>query len=144
VTTQHNASITDTIASLYSAWLNSLSERQFDWLESHLAEDLTATARPFEKFALNKRQLIDLDKKIESVKTQLLEVYAHRAGNIVLSHIVLRFEHASLSEEPGNNLPSAAEHSRLFTGKTVAYASAWRFEDEIWKCFDHHMVGAIA
>ena len=102
------------------------------------------TAHPFEKFYLSKRQFIDLDRKMSSSKLHVVKVVARQIGDIILSHTIMLIEEETLSSDPGHGLPSAAELSKLMSGKTQAYASAWRQEGDAWKCFDHHLVGPIA
>jgi len=133
--------LTATITGLYGEWVKALEERQFEWFDRHLAADYTATAHPFDKLFLRKQEFIELDKRVAHAKIHIERVVAHRAGGNVLSHLIARIEKEEFASEPGHNLPSAAELSGMLAGKTLAYASAWRQEGDVWKCFDHHMIG---
>jgi hypothetical protein len=132
-----------TITELYADWLKALEDRKFEWFDVHLAEDYTLTAHPFENLFLRKKEFIEVDKRVSQAKVHIEEVFAHRAGSNVVSHLIARIEKEVFASDPGHNLPSAVELGKLFTGKSVVYASAWRQTSGVWKCFDHHVIGPI-
>jgi hypothetical protein len=141
--TTAETNLKDTITALYAGWLKALEERKFEWFDRHLAEDYTLTAHPFEKLFLRKREFIEVDKLVTQAKVHIEDVFAHRAGPNVVSHLIARIEKEAFAADPGHDMPSAAALAKLLTGKSVVYASAWRQESGIWKCFDHHMIGPI-
>ena len=132
-----------TIKELYAGWLKALADRKYDWFDRHLAEDYTMTAHPFENIFLRKKEFIEVDKLVSHAEISIVDVFAHRVGNIVVSNIITKIVKESFASDPGHNFPSAAKLGELFAGKTLAYSSAWRKEDQIWKCFDHHMIGPV-
>lgn len=131
------------IEALYREWIGALQRREYDWFERHLADDYTCTARPFAGFHLDKRRFIEADKKVAIIEVEFVAVLTHRVGTVVFSNLVLRVLREAHSEDLGDGLPSAEDMSDAVSGKTVAYASAWRFGAGRWQCFDHHLIGAI-
>lgn len=131
------------ITKLYRGWIESIQHRQFDWFERHLAEDYTCTAHPFGNFFLRKREFIEADKKVQAIKVEFVEVVARRVGSVILSNLVIKVNEEKHAADLGEGLPTAAELSATVTGRTIAYASAWRGNGDLWQCFDHHMVGPV-
>jgi hypothetical protein len=131
------------IQALYRGWIAALQRREFEWFERHLAEDYTCTAHPFAHFYLGKRAFIEADKKVDVIEAEIVDVVTYRVGKVVLSNLVLKVIRESHSADLGAGLPTAAILARTVTGKTVAYASAWRYAGTYWQCYDHHLIGPV-
>jgi hypothetical protein len=131
------------IEDLFRGWIRALQQREFTWFERHLADDYTCTAHPFANFFLNKQTFIEADQKISAIDAEILTVLTHRVGSTILSTLVLKVNHEAHTADLGNGLPTAAEISRAVKGKTLAYASAWRFSGSCWQCYDHHLIGSV-
>jgi hypothetical protein len=138
-----DSDLTLTISGLYQGWLKALAARHYDWFERHLAEDYTMTAHPLGNIFLRKQEFIEVDKLVTQAEMNIVDLFVHRIGNIVVSNISVQVVKETFSSDPGSNFPTAEKLGELFSGKTIAYSSAWRNENGIWKCFDHHMVGPI-
>lgn len=131
------------IETMYREWIEAVQRRQFDWFERNLAGDYTCTARPFPSFHLNKRDFIEADRKVAEIEVEFVAVSACRVGNVAFSNLILKVLREVHAMDLGVGLPSAEELARAVSGKTVAYASAWRLIGDRWQCYDHHLIGAI-
>ena len=131
------------IENLYRGWIRALQRREFEWFEQHLADDYTCTAHPFANFFLDKRAFIEADKKVGVIEVEFVTILTHRIADVVLSNLILKVIRESHTADLGEGLPTAAALTQAVTGKTVAYASAWRFRDGRWQCYDHHLIGPI-
>jgi hypothetical protein len=131
------------IEDLFRGWIRALQQRDFAWFERHLADDYICTAHPFANFYLNKQAFIEADRKIAAIDADILTVLTHGVGRTILSTLVLRVNHEAHTADLGDGLPTAAEISAAVKGKTLAYASAWRFSGSCWQCYDHHLIGAV-
>ena len=138
--TNDDTDLKQTILGLYEGWRNALATRRYDWFERHLTEDYTMTAHPFANIYLNKQKFIEVDKLITEFDMNILDLFVHRMGNIVVSNVVIQMVKETFASHPGANFPTAEKLGELLTGKKLVYSSAWRNENGIWKCFDHHLV----
>jgi hypothetical protein len=127
---------------LYTDWVRTIQTRQWAWFERHFAEDMRVTASPFPEFAMGKRDFIEADKKIERLDATILNVIANPVREIVVTQMVLKVN----AEELSTDLPgvSAAGLDKLTRGNITVYAGAWRRRGDIWECFSHHLVTAVA
>jgi hypothetical protein len=130
-----------TIRELYTGWLKALAERKYEWFDRHLTEDFAMTAHPFEGVYLHKNEFIEVDKRVTEADMRIVSLFVHRLESIVVSTVTIKIIKEVFGSDAGHNLPSAQALQAKFTGKTMAYASAWRQENSVWRCFDHHMVG---
>jgi ketosteroid isomerase-like protein len=130
------------ISRLYHDWADALMRHEPEWFERHIADDFTLTAHPFFGMSLKKPEFIKADMQIQNTKIQFLEIRAHAVGNIVTSQAVAEVKE-DFKADLGEGMPTAEEVSRLLSGKTIAYSSAWRKAGDSWQCFDHHMIGPI-
>jgi hypothetical protein len=131
------------IEGLYRSWILALQRREFGWFEQYLADNYTCTAHPFTNFFLDKNAFIEADKKVGVIEVEFVTVLTHRIGNVVLSNLIIKVIREAHTADLGEGLPTAAAMADAVTGKTVAYASAWRSRDGRWECYDHHLVGPI-
>jgi hypothetical protein len=131
------------IDALYRAWIKALQRREFDWFERHLADDYTCTAHPFSNFFLGKQAFIEADKKVAIIEVEFVDILTHRVGHVVLSNLILKVIREAHSTDLGEGLPTAANMAEAVNGKTVAYASAWRYSGSYWQCYDHHLIGTV-
>lgn len=133
---------TQKISTLYHEWADALTKHKEEWFERHIAEDFTLTTHPFFGMSLKKREFIEADMQIQNTKIKFLEIHAHAVGSIITSQAVAEVKE-DFKADLGRGRPSAEEVSRLLSGKTLAYASAWRKAGESWQCFDHHLIGPV-
>jgi hypothetical protein len=130
---------------VYDAWGEAISNKKWDWFETHFAEDFRGTAQPWPTLAVNKRQMIDLDKAIETMDVNWLEVSARQFGNVVLVTGVVQYTKEAFREGAtiGEGMPTGNQLSSLVNGKSVLYIGGWRRHGNDWQIFDHHMIGVV-
>ena len=131
--------------SLYDQWGAAIANKQYAWFERHFADDFHGTAQPWRGLSVNKAQMIDLDKAIETMDVEWLQVKAHRFGDMVLVTGVVRYTKEAF--RPGatiaEGMPTGDQLSALVNGKSVLYIGGWRRNGQDWQVFDHHMVGIV-
>jgi len=131
--------------SLYDQWGDAIANKQYAWFERHFADDFHGTAQPWRGLSVNKAQMIDLDKAIETMDVEWLQVKAHRFGDTVLVTGVVRYTKEAF--RPGatiaEGMPTGDQLSALVNGKSVLYIGGWRHDGKDWQVFDHHMVGIV-
>ena len=130
---------------LYTAWGDAIAEKRHDWLEDFFTEDFLGTAQPWPTLRVDKRQMIDLDKSIESMETQWVGVEARRIGDEVLTIGHVRYLREEFKEGAviGEGMPSGNQIAELTKGKLAVYMNAWRNNGKRWQCYDHHLVAVI-
>lgn len=126
-------------------WISAIQKREFDWFERNLADDFSFTTTMLSNVALNKAEFIENDKNILETEIEFLQVTATEVNDIVLSHTIATIvkEVFDPAIQTPAGLPSAEELGEYMTGKTFAYASAWRRNGAILQCFDHHLIGQV-
>ena len=138
-------SVTDVISHLYGEWILSLQQKDYQWFEKHMAEDLSISTHPIPGLAVSKAQFIEGEKAIESLKAQTLAVHTHVVGEIVVSLWIVKIEEEKVSEKVrdvyGPKFPPPDVFEALTKNKTMVYQDAWRKTGGVWQCFDHHMIG---
>jgi hypothetical protein len=131
--------------SLYDQWGEAIANKKYAWFERHFADDFHGTAQPWRGLSVNKAQMIDLDKAIETMEVEWLQVRAHRFGDTVLVTGVVRYTKEAF--RPGatiaEGMPTGDQLSALVNGKSVLYIGGWRRNGQDWQVFDHHMVGIV-
>jgi hypothetical protein len=110
-----------TIKELYAGWLAALAERKYEWFDRHLAEDYAMTAHPFENVYLRKKEFIEVDKLVTEAEMQIVDLFVHRLGKIVVSNVTIKILKEVFGTDAGHNLPSAKDLQKQFAGKTIAY-----------------------
>jgi hypothetical protein len=130
---------------LYDQWGHAISTRNWDWIEHHFAQDFFGTAHPWPTLRVNRQQMIDLDKKIETMDVRWLKVTAQRFGDTVLASGVVRYakEAFAAGATIAEGMPTGNELSSLVNGKSVLYIGAWRHNGTNWQIYDHHMIGIV-
>lgn len=130
---------------LYDQWEQAIHEKDWAWFECNFAADWVGTARPWPEVNLNRDQLIEVDKQIEAMDAQWIEVMAHRLGDVVVTVAVSRIGYEEF--KPGGDLAPGATSLKEFNdycaGNTISYAGAWRHNGERWQMFDHRLIGII-
>ena len=130
------------VSTLYHEWVNALTHHEAKWFERNIAEDFTLTTHPFFGLSLKKQEFIAVDMKVQNTQIKFLEIRAHSVGNIITSQAVAEVKE-DFTADLGQGMPTAADVSRLLSGKTIAYASAWRQVGDSLQCFDHHLIGPV-
>jgi ketosteroid isomerase-like protein len=133
---------TRTISTLYHEWVNALTHHEAKWFQRHIADDFTLTTHPFLGMSLKKREFIEVDMKVENTQIKFRDIRAQAVGNIITSQAIAEVKE-DFKADLGKGMPTADEVSRLLSGKTIAYASAWRKAGDSWQCFDHHLIGPV-
>jgi hypothetical protein len=130
---------------LYDAWGDAIAHKKWDWFEKHFAEDFHGTAQPWPTLAVNKRQMIELDKAIETMDVKWLEVSARQFGNVVLVTGVVKYTKEAFREGAtiAEGMPTGNQLSSLVNGNSVLYIGGWRRHGKHWQVFDHHMIGVV-
>jgi hypothetical protein len=130
---------------LYDRWGEAIARHDADWLERHFADDFLGTAQPWPTLVVNRQQMLELEKNIETMEVRWLSVTAHRYGDAVLASGVVRYMKEAFKEGTaiGEGMPSGGQLSALVNGKSVLYIGAWRHNGLDWQIFDHHMVGIV-
>lgn len=130
---------------IYDQWALAIRAKDWGWFEQHFAEDWLGTARPWPALALNRDQLIEIDKQIESLDAEWLAVTAHQVGNSVVTVAVARIGHEEF--RPGGELAPGVATTKEFNdycaGNTIAYCGAWRHEANVWRMYDHRLIGIV-
>jgi hypothetical protein len=131
--------------SLYDQWGSAISNKDWDWIERHFAEDFLGTAQPWPTLSVNKRQMMELDKQIETMDVRWLEVTARRFGDTVLASGVVQYKKEAFKAGAtvGEGMPTGSQLSSLVNGKSVLYIGAWRRNGSDWQIYDHHMIGIV-
>jgi hypothetical protein len=130
---------------LYDQWGAAIARHDIPWLERHFAADFTGSAHPWPTLRVDRDQMIELDRKIETMEVTWLSVSAQRFGDTVLVSGVVRYTREAFV--PGariaEDMPTGEELSGLVNGKSVLYTGAWRQNAGQWQIFDHHMIGIV-
>ncbi len=129
---------------LYDQWEQAIQAKNWGWFERHFAEDWLGTARPWPALTLDRDQLIEIDKQIESMEAAWLAVTAHRLGDSVVTVAVARIGYEEF--RPGHLAPGVAttkEFNDYCAGNTIAYSGAWRRDGADWRMYDHRLIGVI-
>jgi hypothetical protein len=130
---------------IYDQWGHAISSRDWDWIERHFAADFLGTAQPWPTLRVNRQEMIDLDKKIETMDVRWIEVTARRYGDTVLASGVVKYANESFAAGAtiAEGMPTGNQLSSLVNGRSVLYIGAWRHNGENWQIYDHHMVGIV-
>jgi hypothetical protein len=138
-------SLSEEFKSLYDQWGEAISHKKWDWFERHFAADFHGTAAPWPGLSVDKAKMIELDKAIETMEVEWLQVRAYRFGSTVLTAGVVRYTKEAF--RPGATIapgmPTGDQLSSLVNGKSVLYIGGWRHDGRNWQIFDHHMVGIV-
>jgi len=130
---------------LYDEWAVAIANHQYDWFERHFSEDFLGTAQPWPTLSVNKQQMIELDKAIETMQVEWLDVKAQRFGDTVLTSGIVKYTEEKF--RPGatiaDGMPTGDQLSALANGNKVLYINGWRHNGKRWQVFDHHMVGIV-
>jgi hypothetical protein len=131
--------------SIYDRWGEAIARHDADWLERHFADDFLGTAQPWPTLVVNRGQMLELEKNIETMDVSWLTVTAQRHGDVVLATGVVRYMKEAFKNGStiGEGMPSGSDLSALVNGKSVLYIGAWRHNGRNWQIFDHHMVGIV-
>lgn len=131
---------------LYDGWEQAIRAKNWGWFELYFADDWLGTARPWPALALNRDQLIEVDKQIESLDAQWIAVTAHRLGDTVVTVAVARIGNEEF--KPGGELAPGVATTKEFNdycaGNTIAYAGAWRHDGRNWRMYDHRLIGIVS
>lgn len=140
-----NQSLSAQFKSLYDQWGAAISNKDWNWFERHFADDFLGTAKPWPGLFVDKQKMIELDKSIETMDVEWLQVTAQQFGDSVLTAGVVRYTKEAF--KPGatiaEGMPTGDQLSSLVNGKNVLYIGGWRFNGSDWQVFDHHMVGIV-
>jgi hypothetical protein len=130
---------------LYDQWGHAIATRNWGWVERHFAQDFLGTAQPWPTLRVDRQQMIELDKKIETMDVRWLKVTAQRYGDTVLASGVVRYAKEAFA--PGatiaEGMPTGSQLSSLVNGKSVLYIGGWRHNGSHWQIYDHHMIGIV-
>jgi hypothetical protein len=131
--------------SLYDEWAAAIAHHRYEWFEEHFSDDFLGTAQPWPTLSVNKRQMIELDKAIETMEVEWLEVTARRFGSTVLTTGIVKYTKEQF--RPGatiaEGMPTGDQLSGLANGRKVLYVNGWRHNGRHWQIFDHHMIGIV-
>jgi hypothetical protein len=130
-------------------WLTALTNRDFGYLQQHLASDFTFTTTPLKvpggktvAEMKNKAEFIEQDRHVYNSHVRVLRLTARRMNELVVTLVF-----AQVAEEfrgdLGPGMPSAAEMNAFIQGNKFAYASGWREIDGRWQCTSHHILGEL-
>jgi len=130
---------------LYDQWGAAIARHDLAWIDRHFAPDFTGSAHPWPTLRVDRAQMIELDRKIETMDVTWLAVTARRFGDTVLASGVVKYTRESFESGAtiGEGMPTGAELSGLVNGKCVLYTGAWRQNAGQWQIYDHHMVGIV-
>ena len=130
---------------LYDELGQAIANQRYEWFEQHFSEDFLGTAQPWPTLSVNKRQMIELDKAIEKMEVEWVDVSAQRIGNTVLTIGVVRYinEQFRAGAKIADGMPTGDQLSGLANGRKVLYINGWRHNGKHWQVFDHHMVGVV-
>jgi hypothetical protein len=140
-----NQSLSVQFKSLYDQWGSAISNKDWNWFERHFADDFLGTAKPWPGLSVDKQKMIELDKAIETMDVEWLQVTAQLFGDSVLTAGVVRYtkEAFKAGATIADGMPTGDQLSSLVNGKNVLYIGGWRFNGSVWQVFDHHMVGIV-
>ena len=140
--------INATIAELYEQWIRALQQKKYEWFERHIAADLSVSTHPIPGLEVTKAQFIEGEKGIESLAVRTLAVHTHVIDAVVVSIWVVKVEEERVNEKVreiyGSRFPPPEQFYELTRNKTMVYIDGWRKNDDVWQCFDHHMIGPSA
>jgi hypothetical protein len=130
---------------LYDEWGAAIARQDIEWIGRHFALDFRGSAHPWPTLQVNRAQMLDLNRQIETMDVRWLTVTAQRFGNTVLASGVVEYtrEAFATGAKIGEGMPTGDELSELVNGKCVLYTGAWRESAGQWQLFDHHMVGIV-
>lgn len=130
---------------LYDQWGAAIANKQHDWLDGFFTADFLGTAQPWPTLVVNKQQMLDLDKAIEAMDTEWVDVKAFRIGTEVVTLGLVRYnkEEFASNSAIAEGMPTGSEISALTAGKIAVYVNGWRHNGQRWQVFDHHMVGVL-
>lgn len=130
-------------------WIKALADRDFDYLDRHLASDFVFTGPPIAAGGgkvmggiKNKEDFIEQDRKIYNADIEFLGLTARRMGDLVVT-VVFAKVYEEFRGDFGPDMPTAAELNALMQGARLGYASGWRELDGRWQCTSHHILGQL-
>ncbi len=136
---------------LYTQWVGSISRKDWDWFETHVAEDFVGCARPWAGFGMNKSQFIELDKQIEEIDGDWQRVEAVKVGEHVHTVAVLRMKEERFRQDARITDPSfSSPHFKTLIsgnevrGKVICYTGVWRHDGSVWQIVDHRMLFEVS
>lgn len=130
-------------------WLKALADRDFAYLEKHLASDFQFTFTPnlispgAEGGVKDKAGFIEQDRHVYNSHIELRGLTARRMGDLVVTVVFAHIASEEFRGDLGPGLPSAAQMNAGIHAKTLGYASGWRERDGVWQCTSHHVLGAV-
>jgi hypothetical protein len=130
---------------LHDAWGDAIANKNYDWFERHFADNFHGTAVPWPTLFVDKAMMIELDKNIETMEVEWVELTAHQYGDMVVTRGVVEYhkEEFKAGATIADGMPTGDELSALVNGKQALYINGWRHNGTDWQLFDHHMVGVI-
>lgn len=130
---------------LYTEWGDAIANKRHSWLEEFFTDDFHGTAQPWPTLAVNKEQMIALDKDIEAMDTDWVKVRAFRFGDNVITLGLVEYHDEQFKEGStiAEGMPSGSEIAALTAGKIAVYVNGWRRNGERWQVYDHHLVTVI-
>jgi len=130
---------------LHDAWGDAIRSKHHAWFERHFAEDFLGTAQPWPALKVDKRQMIELAKSIDTMDAHWIEVEARLYGDTVLIRGVVRYDKEEFRPGAtiGENMPTGDQLSGFVNGRKILYVGGWRRNGQDWQIFDHHMVGVV-
>ncbi len=130
-------------------WIVALKNRNFEYLEQHLAPDFAFSYAPLRtKNGMlqgghrNKAQFIEQDRHIYNSDIKFVSLTARKMGDLVVT-LVFATVFEEVRGDLGPGMPSAAEMNAVVQNKTLAYASGWRKIDGRWQCTSHNVLGDV-
>jgi hypothetical protein len=136
-------------AAALKGWIQALANKDFDYLEQHLASDFMFTTTPLKTphgtviaEQKGKEDFIAQDRHVYRSDIHIVSLTARRSGDLVMTLVF-----AQINEEfrgdLGPQMPTAAEMNAFAKGKKLGYASGWREIDGRWQCTSHHVLGEV-
>lgn len=130
-------------------WLKALANRDFDYLEKHLATDFQFTFTPnligdAGGGMKDKNGFIEQDRHVYNSEIHLLSLTARRMGDLVVTVVSAHIAKEEFRGDLGPGLPTAAEMNAAIHEKTLGYASGWRERNGVWQCTSHHVLGQVS
>lgn len=130
---------------LHNAWGAAIANKDYAWFERHFADDFHGTAVPWPTLVVDKAMMIEIDKNIDTMEVEWVDLVAHRYGDMVVTRGVVEYHKEEF--KPGatiaEGMPTGDELSALVNGRRAVYINGWRHNGVDWQLFDHHMVGVI-
>jgi hypothetical protein len=128
------------------SWARALETGKLEVLEDVLADDFVATCYDtnpkFFCLALRKHDFIELDRHVTNSTIDFKGIWGERLGDMVMTRTIAKVTE-TFAGDLGPHLPTAEEMNKSLSGKTRAFASGWRLYGGIWRCFNHHVFGAV-